>query len=473
LEIESIFFFEKDRKNGSSDNSIAMFASRIKRETHLLEQSPRVKSHHLDGLRLKIELSRIPLSIEWDLDPKFPSINKNHHISLTSGGATVTLERLLEHLDVQKSIILSTIKSKEWIPVWRIANILEELENVLSDSIDDLPALFQEISAKQPASVQSHIAPTEDLREQVPDSSPADRIDWRGLTECQPGHDGSVVYDVRKQGVLLARHFLDSKIDPTGWWVSEKYDGYRAIWNGQHFMSRYGNPFVAPEWFTALMPPGVALDGELWSGRGNFRQCGLFHKKTPVDREWIEQKVLYQTYDLLGAADLPFEERMALLKRVVATRCRCPPVVIDLGTETATVTCPLIYTEQQRVRSHQHLIDLFNRLVKEGAEGVMLRQPGSLYEPRRSATLLKLKQFRDAECQVVGYVHDQQGRLESFTCQQDHDGQKVTFSLPGLPKEVKETHLSTHPLGTSVTYTYSSLLGGIPNRPMYLRKYDP
>ena len=38
-----------------------------------------------------------------------------------------------------------------------------------------------------------------------------------------------------------------------------------------------------------------------------------------------------------------------------------------------------------------------------GGEGLMLRQPGSRYEVGRSATLLKVKQFQDAEALVIGH----------------------------------------------------------------------
>jgi DNA ligase-1 len=38
-----------------------------------------------------------------------------------------------------------------------------------------------------------------------------------------------------------------------------------------------------------------------------------------------------------------------------------------------------------------------------GGEGLMLRQPGSLYVGKRSKTLLKVKTFYDAEAKVIGY----------------------------------------------------------------------
>lgn len=43
----------------------------------------------------------------------------------------------------------------------------------------------------------------------------------------------------------------------------------------------------------------------------------------------------------------------------------------------------------------------------------MLRQPGSLYEGRRSSTLLKVKTFKDDEAKVVSY-RPGEGRLQGM-----------------------------------------------------------
>ena len=47
--------------------------------------------------------------------------------------------------------------------------------------------------------------------------------------------------------------------------------------------------------------------------------------------------------------------------------------------------------------------ELLKEVEGEGGEGLMLRRPGSLYEGKRSGTLLKVKSFFDAEAEVVGY----------------------------------------------------------------------
>jgi ATP-dependent DNA ligase len=65
----------------------------------------------------------------------------------------------------------------------------------------------------------------------------------------------------------------DVEIDLSRYWVSEKYDGVRACWDGSQLLSRAGNVIHAPAWFTARWPT-TPLDGELWAGRGRF-ETGL------------------------------------------------------------------------------------------------------------------------------------------------------------------------------------------------------
>ena len=55
---------------------------------------------------------------------------------------------------------------------------------------------------------------------------------------------------------LLLAEAWDGAADLAGWWMSEKLDGVRAYWTGRgEFLSRLGNPFHVPDWFSAGLPP--------------------------------------------------------------------------------------------------------------------------------------------------------------------------------------------------------------------------
>jgi DNA ligase-1 len=62
---------------------------------------------------------------------------------------------------------------------------------------------------------------------------------------------------------MTATEWNSSKMEPTGWWMTEKYDGMRLYWNGSQFFTRQGNEVKAPEFITSRMP-NISLDGELW-----------------------------------------------------------------------------------------------------------------------------------------------------------------------------------------------------------------
>ena len=78
---------------------------------------------------------------------------------------------------------------------------------------------------------------------------------------------------------MLAKKWDPDKHDPTGWLMSEKLDGVRAYWDGCNLYSRNGRLFSPPEWFKALLPEDMALDGELWTKRDDFQQVVSIIKK--------------------------------------------------------------------------------------------------------------------------------------------------------------------------------------------------
>jgi DNA ligase-1 len=55
----------------------------------------------------------------------------------------------------------------------------------------------------------------------------------------------------------------------------------------------------------------------------------------------------------------------------------------------------------------KHLQEFFNKIIAKGGEGVMLREPQSLYKAGRSESLRKFKPFFDTEVRVIenNYPH--------------------------------------------------------------------
>ena len=106
---------------------------------------------------------------------------------------------------------------------------------------------------------------------------------------------------------LAETHHLGEPLDIPAYWVSEKYDGVRAWWDGQQLLSRSGHRLSAPAWFTACLPRDATLDGELWTRRGDFENLsGIVRRSIPDDADW--RQIHYRVFDL-PLAPGRFEQR--------------------------------------------------------------------------------------------------------------------------------------------------------------------
>ena len=142
--------------------------------------------------------------------------------------------------------------------------------------------------------------------------------------------------------------------------------------------------------------------------------------------------ISYQVFDIPSHSE--FEERMKVLQELVKKLC-----------SVNKSQCPIKLTRQTKVKSEEDLTKTFKELLSKGAEGVMLRAPNSPYEPKRSRYLLKVKQFFDAECKIVGYTPGTgkyKDKLGAFICELDN-GKR--FQMSGMTDSVRENYMTTHP----------------------------
>ena len=136
----------------------------------------------------------------------------------------------------------------------------------------------------------------------------------------------------------------------TDYWVSEKYDGVRAYWDGRQLLLRSGEKVAAPAWFTAHWPR-QPMDGELWAGRGKFEQTvSVVRSQAPNDTAWRD--VRFMVFDLPEQAGT-FTQRLAALRQLL-------PV---------TNAPWLVPVAQQRATTHEDLQALLESTVRGGGEG--------------------------------------------------------------------------------------------------------
>ena len=283
------------------------------------------------------------------------------------------------------------------------------------------------------------------------------------------------------EGMKLPKELNGSSV-PIGWLLSEKFDGYRArfVHEKNCFLSRAQKLFNAPDWFKSAMIPTHNLDGELWAGRENFQDMGVVRKKNPDPMEW--KNIKYIVYDL-PEYDAPFKKRIEVLRKLVElNNYRWNIIRQELGEPFSTMDCPLIMADQIVVKDMEQFKSHYEDIVKKGGEGVMIKDPSSKYEDKRSNFLLKVKPNFDAEAIIMDYSPGKkkyEGMLGGFVCKPliNHDtfhsidnDEKHEFTISGMDDEIRANYKVSHPIGTIISYEHSGLTdSGKPRFARYIR----
>jgi len=238
-------------------------------------------------------------------------------------------------------------------------------------------------------------------------------------------------------------------MDLQGYWVSEKLDGVRAYWDGQQLLSRGGNVIAAPDWFLRDFPD-QPLDGELWMGRGRFAQVSAaIRRLQPKAEEW--RQIRFMMFDL-PASGVPFSERVARMRELVGK----------------TSSYHLAMVEQRPATDHGALLARLDRVLAANGEGLMLHHGDSFYKAGRTAALLKVKTWQDAEARVVDYSEGKgkyQGQVGALVVETG-DGRRFKLGS-GLSDSER---VDPPPLGSTVTYKFYGLTStGLPRFASFLR----
>jgi DNA polymerase/3'-5' exonuclease PolX len=306
---------------------------------------------------------------------------------------------------------------------------------------------------------------------------------------------GQNLYEPKTGSIIKLSDKLSKELGinepPLNWWASEKWDGIRALWDGEKMVSRgsgLGNPKVytyVPSWFISILPPGIALDGEIWIGRGMFQATGKLSNIKPgssysqkeIDDIWSGKNgnpVIFKVFDVPGYKGA-FEKRMTYLQTIVQDRKTCWE---QIEYQNKNIY-PLQFTEQIKINSMEQLVNLYKMLTSNGAEGIMLRAPGSPYEEKRSKYMLKYKIKEDAECIVRGYLPGEgrlQGMLGALRCEMINNGnvtgvfsnigtgftdiERKYYNIPGSKEYI--------PIGAIVSFSYMEMTDdGVPRHPVF------
>ena len=243
--------------------------------------------------------------------------------------------------------------------------------------------------------------------------------------------------------------------------MSEKLDGMRAFWDGKGTLwSRAGNQIRAPAFFTAALPAGMELDGELFLGRGRFQECISITRQHAAGEKWRSVRFLvFEAPSVAGAYPARIAAAAAALAASSAAAAAASGAASYASIHASTVCTGL-----------EHLTAELARVEGMGGEGVMLRQPGKPWRSGRTADLLKVKSFNDDEALVVGHeagAGRHVGRLGALTCRMRNG---VLFKVGTGFTDAQRAYSAAPPIGCVITFKFFELTTDkVPRFPTFLR----
>lgn len=250
-----------------------------------------------------------------------------------------------------------------------------------------------------------------------------------------------------KPALFLLKNY-DNRQNVVGWVMSEKRDGIRGFWDGQQLLTRGGKTLNPPAWFVADYPP-FAIDGELWSKRGDFEQLVSIVRTEKPDDRW--HSVTHQIFEVPEQSG-GLLQRLSVLDNYLAKHRNTPIRIIK----------QIPITKQTQVN------DFLRAVVAQGGEGIVLRNPDTPYQTGRLSSALKVKQYSDAECIVQEILVGKgkyKNKMGSILCQMNN-GKRIKIGSGFSDKERE----NPPDIGTEITFKYYGLSKkGVPKYPVYLR----
>jgi DNA ligase-1 len=228
------------------------------------------------------------------------------------------------------------------------------------------------------------------------------------------------------------------------WFVSEKYDGWRMIYQNGKFFTRQGNEIsLDPKMYRDLqdIDPDIILDGELWAGYSKVNEVAS-----------LGSELKFLIFDIIN--DSPFSERLKTLKNLI----------------TPTKRIKLVEHFPVTFDNYPFVEDLLSEVSKRDGEGLVLRPANQLYQSgARPSDFLKLKKMDTTEVEVVGYyttpskkVSEGPDYISSLVCDYNGSEFKLNWRSFIAPK-----------IGTIITIKFSQFtVNGLPKFPIYVAKRD-
>ncbi len=266
------------------------------------------------------------------------------------------------------------------------------------------------------------------------------------------------------------------------WYGSRKIDGVRCsfYWkDGQvRTASRGGGDYDASTSFMRHNPkliqffeehPDIVLDGELYKHGKSLQQISGAARleKDTAGMDWLE----YYIYDVMDSTKT-FEERLDILHDITDE--------LNLGfnpeREWDDGELKFQIVPQETVVGWANIQKLHDKYVGEGFEGIVIRDPSKVYNfGGRTNAMIKVKMYKDAEFEIVGYSEGLRPEDMVFVCKTKEG--KEFEAKPMGPRELKWEYLDRMDeiIGKMATVKYFYLSDeGCPLQPVLkcIRDYE-
>lgn len=246
--------------------------------------------------------------------------------------------------------------------------------------------------------------------------------------------------ELRPRQVFENTRILD-KYD--GWYVSIKYDGWQAIWTGKNLVSKTGKrTFAMPEWWKRYLPRHPVV-GELMIKMGNsFMPATNIASLLRKDSDW--SNVIFMTFDL-PKKKIPFEDRTAALEKMVTHYRR-------KATYIPNESSPVTYIPQKKIASNK-ILEFYKKAINRGEEGIVLTNPKSFYQTKKSPDRVKLKGRADLEGVLIGFNVNEKGLMKSMIIR----FKNIKFSLGiGFKEAERKNYKKLFKIGNLIKFSYRS-----------------
>jgi ATP-dependent DNA ligase len=236
-----------------------------------------------------------------------------------------------------------------------------------------------------------------------------------------------------------------------------------------------------------LANPKAILDGELYNHdlRDNFNKItSLVRKQKPVRSASMTDKAF-------AKKQTEYEERLAEAEDTIQYHIYDLPYINEQYTENTNfdlrinelknllhTNSSIIIVETTEVYNESNLNNLYDQYLGQGYEGQMIRKDEK-YENKRSTSLLKRKEFIDAEYRVIDVElgnGNRSGTARNIVCYCDKTNQTFNSNIKGSFEYLKEIYDNREEyIGKMATIKYFQLTpDGVPRFPYAIafRNYE-